>query len=114
MDYLYTPFFVFILGQPNLTDVGVGFISHTVFKNAPISTIRFYPNSQFKSFTIEPKLGDGLLFDDSLGVISGTYTGEPKIVKYSITALSSHESATTEVTINYKGMNCGRMTFRWE
>ena len=111
MDYLYTYFSTFFLGQPNLTDVGIGFKSHTVYKNVPISTIRFYPNSQFKSFTLEPKLGDGLSFDDSLGIISGTYTGEPKIVKYSVTALGPRESVTTEMTINYKGRDGERMAF---
>ena len=92
-----------ILAQPNLTDVGIGFDTHTIYKDAYLSPIRFYPDSYVRSFSINPALPDGLYFDEKLGMINGTYQGDvDKSIVYTVTATGSGRELQSVFTLNYK------------
>ena len=80
-------FFYSYLAHKKLTNVGIGFKSQIIYISVPFTPIRFFPNSHFESFRITPKITDGLVFDESLGVISGMYVGEEKTVEYTVTAI---------------------------
>ena len=95
-----------ILARPNLTDVGTGIYTHTIYKDAYLSPIRFYPDSYVKSFSINPALPDGLSFDEKLGMINGTYHGEvDKSIVYTVTATGPDRELQSVFTLNYKSKN---------
>lgn len=92
------------LAQPNLTDVGTGILTHTIYKDVILSPIRFYPDSLVKSFSISPSLPKGLSFDDKLGVITGTYQGDVDTsTTYSVTAVGPDRELRSTFTLNFKG-----------
>lgn len=93
-----------ILAQPNLTDVGTGIATHTIYKDAYLSPIHFYPDSYVKSFSIDPALPDGLSFNEKLGVINGTYHGDVgQSTVYTVTATGPDREVQSVFTLNYKG-----------
>lgn len=90
-----------------LTNVGVGFDNQVLFINTPFEAIRCFPNSHYSSFQITPKLSDGLEFNESLGVISGVYTGEEKTVEYSITAFANDaQNVTSRFSLTFRRNPC--------
>lgn len=93
-----------ILARPNLTDVGTGIHTHTIYKDAYLSPIRFYPDSYVRSFSISPALPDGIYFDEKLGMINGTYQGEvDRSIVYTVTAAGPDRDVQSVFTLNYKG-----------
>ena len=104
---LYWLVCVLTVAQPSLTDVGTGISAHTVYKDVYLSPIRFYPDSYVKSFSISPALPDGLSFDESLGVINGTYHGEVgSSTVYTVTAVGTDRELQSEFTLNFKSKHC--------
>ena len=55
------------------------------------------------SYFISPKITDGLIFDESLGTISGMYVGEEKTVEYTVTAVyNSHYNISDTFSFIFK------------
>ena len=52
---------------------------------------------------MSPSPGKGLAFDSESGVLSGTYTGTPTVVEYTVTATNKYNSVSFTFVISYLG-----------
>lgn len=84
------------------THVSAGFESMVIYKNMPIMPIRITSDSDLDSVTIEPNLPSGLSFNPTTFEITGTYTGDPQSVTYTVVGTNDLGQKSGSMTLNYQ------------
>ena len=90
------------LANSQLTELECNVQTQVVYKGLAFPMMRCIPNSFVESFSIQPELPSGMVFNTKSSVISGEYNGEPMKVTYTITASNEAESVSQTLTIDYR------------
>ena len=88
----------------SLTDVGAGFDTQVIYRDTPFLPIRLFPDSGYDSFSITPNLPEGVMLDESTGLLSGVCTGPQETNTYTISVNRGQHSVSSVVQIDCKGM----------
>ena len=96
-----------VIARHELMYVSAGTSRTTVFANTPFQPIRFYTNAGATFFTIDPKLPEGMQFDNATGIIRGVYQGVSTSITYHVTATDGEKTVETSLTIDYKSRRIG-------
>lgn len=87
----------------SLTDVGAGFDAQVIYRDTPFLPIRLFPDSGYDSFSITPKLPEGVTLDESTGLLSGVCAGSQETDTYTISVNKGQHSVSSVVQIDCKG-----------
>ena len=94
-----------MIGKPEY--ISSGFSKQIIFSELASLPIHFVGNTVFASYSIAPSIGSGLSFNETTGVISGTYTGNRAAVTYQVTGTNSFGSVFTSFTLDYRSGSDG-------
>lgn len=97
-----------VIARHELMYVSAGTSRTTVFANHPFPAHSFpYEQACATFFTIDPKLPEGMQFDNATGIIRGVYQGVSTSITYHVTATDGEKTVETSLTIDYKSRRIG-------
>lgn len=95
--------FALLLAGDQIEDLGIGFSHQVIYKNVPFLNIRFFPNSFVEQYQIDPIPDNGLIFDSSLGILSGVYIGDASSLLFRLTGSLEDDIQTASLTLDILG-----------